>query len=180
MSKLVKNLIGDELKQRYSDVESAVWIEIVGMDGITNNLFRRALHGKQMKLEVVKTSLLRRVLADAPLKKLADKLEGPAALITGGESAVTIAKLVEEWLPKSKNLKLRGALLEGELIEEKRVGELSRMPTKRDMQARVAGMIRSPGAKLSAAILSPGGNIAGALKAMIEKLEKGEAITATA
>jgi len=52
------------------------------------------------------------------------------------------------------------------------------MPTKRDLQARVAATVRAPGAKLAAAILAGGGNIAACVKDLIEKLEKGETILA--
>jgi large subunit ribosomal protein L10 len=176
MSRLVKEMIVDELKSRYTGKDSAVWVEVVGIDGIQTNEFRRALHARKMQLEVVKTALLRRAIDDQPLGRLARELTGPAALITGGDSAVEIAKLIDEWLPRIKTLKLRGALLEGELIPASAVANLSKMPSRRDLQARVAGCVRSPGASLAAAILSGGGRAAGAIKTLIEKLEKGETI----
>jgi large subunit ribosomal protein L10 len=179
MSKPVKEMITRDLASRYAKADNAVWIEILGVDGITTNDFRRALRGKDMRLEVVKTSLLRRACAGGPLAKLADKLDGPAALVTGGESAVTVAKVLEEWLPKlPKNLKLRGAVLEGEYIDASQVGELARMPTRADLLARVMQIVITPGGKVVSAALAPGSNIAGILKTMIDKLEKGEAIAA--
>lgn len=174
MSKLIKQMISDELQSRYSTVDSAVWIDFVGVDGLTNSDFRRGLHGKKMKLEVVKTALLRRAVAGKPIAKLADAMEGPAALITGGASSVEIAKVLKDWEPKLKSLKLRGAIMEGEFIGEPAVKDLAKMPTKRDIQAQVASATLSPGSKLAGAIKSPGGRIAGAIKALIEKLEKGE------
>lgn len=173
MSKLVKSLITDELQSRYTQMDSALWVEILGVDGITTNDFRRALHKKAMKLEVVKNALLRRACGEGPLAPLAKTLAGPAALITGGESVIEAAKVVEEWQPKMKGLRLRGALLEGQLIDEKMVQGLAKMPTKRDLQGQVAAAARSPGAKLASAILAPGGAIASCLKSLMEKLEKG-------
>ncbi len=172
MSKPVKELITRELASRYGQATNAVWVELVGVDGITTNEFRRALRGRHMRLEVVKTSLLRRAVSGAPLGRLAEALTGPAALITGGESAVEVAKVLEEWLPKLPQLKMRGALLDGEFLDASRVKDLSRMPSKRDMQGRVVGCVRAPGANLAAALLSGGGRIAGCLKALIEKLEQ--------
>jgi len=172
MSKPVKELITRELASRYGQATNAVWVELVGVDGITTNEFRRALCGKHMRLEVVKTSLLRRAVSGAPLGRLAEALAGPAALITGGESAIDVAKTLEEWLPKLPQLKLRGALLEGEFIDGSRVKDLSKMPSKRDLQGRVVSCVRASGANLAGALLAGGGGIAGCLKALIEKLEK--------
>ena len=174
MSKLIKQMIADELQSRYGATDSAVWIDFFGVDGLTNSEFRRNLHSKQMKLEVVKTALLRRAVAGKPIARLADAMEGPAALITGGTSSVEIAKVLKTWEPKLKNMKLRGAVMEGEFIGEPAVKDLAKMPTKRDVQGQIASAILSPGAKLASAINSPGGRIAGALKTLIEKLEKGE------
>ncbi len=179
MSKLVKDMITSELRARYGQLSSALWLEILGVDGITTNRFRGALRTKDMHLEVVKNSLFRRAVGDGPLKPLAQALRGPAAIVIGGDSLIDVAKLIEEWLPKAKGVRLRGAVLEGEWLDESRVAGLSKMPTKCDLQARVAAIILSPAAKLAAAIDASGANVAGCLKTLIDKLEKAEALTAT-
>ena len=175
MSKLVKDLITKELRTRYGELDSALWIEMVGIDGITTNEFRRELHAKSIRLEIIKNSLLRRAVSDRPLGVLARELTGPTALVTGGESLVDVAKVIEPWLPKLKGrLKVCGAVLEGEYLDAQAAAGLAKMPTKREMHGRVAGVIRSPGANLAAAVLSGGARIAGCVKTLIEKLEKEE------
>ncbi len=175
MSKPIKDMITAELKSRYGDKSSALWIEMIGVDGITTNNFRRGLHAKQMRMEVVKNALFRRAVAGGRLSRLADELNGPAALLTGGDSLIEVAKLVEQWAEKVPQIKLRGAVLEGEFLDGKAVTGLSKMPTRADLQARIAGAVRAPGANLSAAILSGGARIASCIQSLIEKLEKGEA-----
>jgi len=180
MSKMVKEMITRELASRYADTDNAVWVELVGVDGITTNNFRRDLRDRDMRLEVIKTSLLRRACADGPLAPLADCLAGPAALVTGGDSAVEIAKLLDDWRPKfpKNTFRLRGAMLDGEYLDEQSAQGLSKMPTRVDLQARIVGIALAPGGNLVALTLAGGGNIAGCLKTMIEKLEDGEEIVA--
>ncbi len=179
MSKLVKDLITKELASRYAETENAVWIQLVGVDGNTTNAFRSELRGQQMQMEIVKNSLFRRAVAERPLATLAAALEGPAALVTGGETAIDVAKLLDKWAPKfpKDSYRLRGAVLEGEYLDENRAKDLHKMPTRQDVQAQIAGQILSPGGKVAGAILSGGGNIAACIKAMIQKLEDGEEIT---
>lgn len=182
MSKLVKEMITRDLASRYSDKDNAVWVEIVGVDGNTTNEFRRDLRSRQMHLEIIKTSLFRRACAEGPLAPLADRVSGPAAVVTGGESAIDVAKLLDNWAPKfpKNSFRLRGAVLEGEFIDEAQVQTLHKMPTKQDLQAKLVGVFLSPGSNAVSAILSGGSNIAGCLKTMIDKLEKGEEIKASA
>lgn len=182
MSKPVKEMITQELAGRYGQQSNAVWVELVGVDGITTNAFRRDLRARQMRLEVIKTSLFRRACADGPLAPLASALSGPAALVTGGESAIEIAKFLDEWVPKfpKDSFRLRGAMLEGELLDERRAQGLSKMAGKADLQARIVSIVLSPGANVVAAALSGGRNVAGCLKTLIEKLEQGEEIRKSA
>jgi large subunit ribosomal protein L10 len=174
MSKPIKDMLTRELTERYAALDNALLVELVGADGVTTNQFRRELRNRRMRLEIVKNALFRRALASAPLARLAEAMTGPCALITGGESVTDAAKLVEEWQPKLAGLKLKGALLDGELVGRGQVDQLSRMPTKRDMQSRIAALALAPGGKLAAAVLSGGGRIAACLKTIIERHEKGE------
>ena len=176
MSKFVKDQITEELASRFEGHESAVWVQIVGVDGNTTNSFRRDLHAHQMQMEVVKNSLFRRAVHEGPLARLAKEMDGPSAVIVGGESPVAIAKALKSWFEKMPGLKVRGALMEGEYLDERACVTLDKMPTKRDLQGKIAACALAPGAKLAGAIRGPGGAIAGCLKAMIEKFEKGEAI----
>lgn len=177
MSKMVKDLMTEELQSRYSDQSNAVWIELVGLDGNSTNEFRRALRGHEMRLEVVKTSLFRRAVKDRPLEPLGERLSGPASLVTGGETAIDVAKVLDEWLPKlKKNLTLRGAVLEGEFIDEEGVKTLHKMPSRVDLQAKIVGIVMAPGRNVVGAAVAPGRNVMGCVKAMIDKLENGEEI----
>ena len=71
-------------------------------------------------------------------------------------------------------LRVRGAVLEGEYLDEQRVKSLASMPSKRDLQGRIVQIMLTPGGRLVGAMLSGGSNLAGCLKALIEKLEKSE------
>lgn len=180
MSKLVKDMMISDLNGRYGELDSAVWVELVGADGNTTNEFRGELHKHEMQIEVVKTALFRRAVTDCKLEPLGNVITGPSAIVSGGESAIDISKVLDDWLEKIEGLKVRGAVLEGEFLDEKQCETLSKMPTKRDLQAKVVGVVNSPGANLMGAVAGPGRMVLGCVKAMIGKLEDGEEITKVA
>ncbi len=179
MSKLVKNLLAEELRIRFAPSDGALWIDTTGVDGITSNLLRRELRSKNMRAEVVKNSMFRRAVAGGRLSPLAERLVGPATLVVG-ESLPEVARVIESWIAKAPAIKLRGAVLEGDYLDERAVVGLSKLPSKREVQGQVVAAALSPGAKLAAAMLAPGANLAGCLRALIEKLEKAEAGPAAA
>jgi large subunit ribosomal protein L10 len=179
MSKPVKEMLTRELVTRYGQATNAIWVEMVGVDGITTNAFRRDLRARHMRLEVVKTALLQRACRDGPLARLAAALSGPAALVTGGESAIDVAKVLADWLPKLQTkLRVRGAVLDGEYLDEPRAKELAKMPSKHDLQARLVLIILTPGGRVAGSLLSPARRVAGCVQALVKKLEKDESSAA--
>ncbi len=173
MSKYVKDLLTKELHDRYNTLDSVLWIDMTGAGGVVTNQFRADLHTKNMRAEIVRNALFKRACGEGPLGTLADSLSGPSMLVSGGESLIDIAKVVDDWAGKIPSLSLRGAVLEGEYIGEDRVESLAKMPTKSELQGTIASIILSPGGNLAAAVLAGGSNIAGCLKTLIEKLEEG-------
>ncbi|MBC7771660.1 MAG: hypothetical protein H7210_04120, partial [Pyrinomonadaceae bacterium] len=74
-------------------------------------------------------------------------------------------------------LEVKGAILDGELFSgAKGVKELSKYPTREEGIAQIVTLIVSPAKKLMAQIKGPGSGVAGIIKAIETKLEKGEAI----
>jgi large subunit ribosomal protein L10 len=180
MSRQVKNLVVDELQKRYGGVDSALVVRVIGLDAVTNNGLRRRLHGKKIELHVVKNSLARVALKGKPLEPLANALDGPVAVVTGGDSIIDVAKELVTLLKDKQygKLELQFGVIEGdrELIPVERI---AKMKGRREMHADIAGCAVSPGRKLAGCIAGPAGRIAGCLKAIVEKGEKAGSEPAT-
>ena len=181
MSKPVKNLITQDYQQRFENVSGAVLIDIRGIESNNNNVLRSRLGGKQIKITVVKNSLARLAFKDTVLEPLDSLLEGSNAMVypTDGEStAVSVARELIEYVKENKDTKLqfKGAILDGILFGPEGVEALSKYPTKDEAQAQVVQLLLSPAQNLAGAILGPGRGVASLVKAIEEKLEKGEEI----
>lgn len=175
MSRRVKDLIAKELQARYAEVGSAVLVDPTGIDAITTNEIRRDLRGRSIRMQVIKNSLARRALAGGPLAPLAPLLVGPNALVTGGESIIDAAKAIVAWNKKIGLLKIRGGLLEGQVLDASGATALAAMPGRRELHQQVAGLALSPGRRLAAAILGPGGIVAGCIQALVDRQSEAQA-----
>ena len=174
MSKFVKGLIESELKQVIKDneLQEFVVVSIMGIGGVDNNVLRGELKQKGIYVSVVKNSLFRRALNSFAMDAAQEIFNGPCAVVYGGDSIVDVAKAVDDWSKKSKKLDIKGAYLDGNVLDANKAVALAKMPTRKELQAQVAGTIKSPASKLAGAIAGPASLIAGCVKTVIENAEK--------
>ena len=105
-------------------------------------------------------------------------LTGPCAFVSGGPSPVDTAKELLRLAKEYPAFQLRSGMVEGE-AEVFSIEEISKRRSRTELQGDIIMLAVSPARRI-AGCLNMGGKIAGCLKAMIGKLEKGEAITKVA
>ena len=76
MSKYVKNLITENLRQRLKNVNDALLVNMVGLTANANNRLRGELAGKNVNVIVVKNSLAARATTGTPLEPMFQGLTG--------------------------------------------------------------------------------------------------------
>lgn len=173
MSKFVKNLQIDDVKQKLNGVNDALLVSITGLDAIKNQSLRAKLRAKNMHLMMVKNSLARRATEGSPLAAAFEQAEGSLAIIWGGTDIVALAKEVVA-LADDKAMapfEARGGVVDGQRIGAAQVKDVSKWPTREEVLSKIAGQILGPGAQLAALLLGPGGTVAGQIKSIADKEE---------
>lgn len=178
MSKPIKNLIAESYRRRFGELDSAVLIDIRGVKSNDVNRLRAGLSENDVKVTVVKNTLARKVFQGTAMQGIEDLLDGPNSMVYGGESVVNIARQLVDLAKEIENLEFKGALMEGQVFGPDQITELSKYPTKEEAQAQAIQIVLSPGSNLAGQIVGPGRKIASLVKAIEEKLEKGETIKA--
>jgi large subunit ribosomal protein L10 len=177
MSKPIKEMIVTEYKRRFGDIESAIIIDIRGVEANDNNDLRVDLQGKDIHITVLKNRLAKTAFEGTELESLTATLSGPSALVIGGDSVVDVARNLVDWAKKIKQLELKAAVLDGELFDgADGVKRLSDYPTKEEAQATVVQLVLSPAGNLVKAATSPGSNLLGIIKEIRTRLEEGNTI----
>lgn len=173
MSYLVKNLVQNEYEKMFGDVSEFVVVDLTGVSGVDNNILRGELKKKGIRMTVVKNSLmclaLQKLGMDAACGIFA---AGPCTVAYGGDSVVDVAKEVVDWAKKIKAITPKGAYVDGTLMAGDGVKELSKMPTRVELQGQVVQLALTPGTNVAGALVGPGGVIAGCIESVIEKLEE--------
>ena len=176
MSKYVKQLLTDHLRQEWADLESALLVTVNGMTANANVRLRRELRDQDIRLLVIKNSLARRASVDSPLALALDGVKTPSAVVWGGEDIVSLAKevvrlsKVDEYAPFSPT----GGVMEGERLSMDQVLEISKWPSRKEQLSILVSQILSPGANLSSQLLAPGSALASQIEQKADSEEQPE------
>jgi large subunit ribosomal protein L10 len=181
MSKYVKNLVADDLRERLKNVNDALLVNMVGLEANTNTRLRSELRKKNIQVVVVKNSMAARATAGTPLAPMFSGLSGTSAICWGGEDIVSLAKEITKLVrdDKYKPFETRGGVMDGERLSAPQVEAVSAWPSRTEQLSILLGQILSPGAMLASQLTSVGG----ALASQIEEKSKGgeaEAVEAAA
>jgi len=174
MSRAVKQLVENELRKRYAGLENLLVVSVHGLSGTLINEVRGELRKKSIEVHVVKNRAVRRVLAGTVLEPLGAALAGPCAFVTGGPGPIETARELIRLAKDYPALELKFGFVEGE-AEVAQIEAISKRRGKAEVQGEVVMLFLSP-ARRVAGCLNLGGKVAGGIKAMIDKLEKGEEI----
>ena len=172
MSKRVKNLIAAELEKRLTGADSVIIVDYSGINANDTNKIRGGLRKKNVQLTVIANAQGRKALEKVGLKAGTELLLGTNAFVYGGESVVDAVKELLVQAKDVANLKIKGSVVEGKLLDTKATEALAKLPGRKELLSGIATLAVSPGRKLAGQIVGPGRNIAGVIKAVIEKKEK--------
>jgi len=171
MSKVIKGMMIDEIRQSIGECRDVIVIDMSKLDGVADNKFRLAMHKKGINLLQVKNSLAKRALADTGFTALDKSLLGPSTLVWGADDIVALSKEITKWLKDLKKLEIKGGSAGGEAIDAAGVESLSKSPGRAELLSIISGQILAPGAKLSSQLLAMGGKVASQVKKIADKEE---------
>ena len=174
MSKYVKNLITDNLRERLKNVNDALLVNMVGLSANVNNRLRGELAGKNVNVIVVKNSLAVRATAGTPLEPMFHDLTGTSAICWGSEDIVSLAKEIARLVKDEKNkpFEARGGVMDGERISADQVAQVATWPSRLEQLSILMGQILSPGANLASQLESAGAALASQIEQKSEGAEE--------
>jgi large subunit ribosomal protein L10 len=174
MSKLVKNMMMQDLQSRLQDVGEVFVISLGQLDAQKTTELRLALRKKNISLQLVKNNLARRALAESPLAPALENLGGMLALCWGGEDVVDLAKELNRFTGEAgfEAIECRGGAMDGTQLEPEDLKRVAKWPSRLEQLSILSGQLCSVGSTISGQLLGGGGTLAGQLASRIDDLEK--------
>jgi large subunit ribosomal protein L10 len=177
MSKVVKELELNALRESFGQVRDLVLLSISGLDSLGTATLRTNLRKKKIRLQVVKNTLCRRIMEESGISipKESPVWNGPLALAWGSGSIAEISREIEGELKNPKlekmykdKVKLKGAVADCQPIT---FDEALKMPTREEAIAGVLAALLGPAGSIAGSLTGPVSQVASQIQTISEKTE---------
>lgn len=137
----------EAVKEKIAKAKVAIVTENKGLSVEKITKLRRELQQQNGDYAVVKNTLAKIALKGTEFEPLAELLTGPVVLALGYEDQVSPAKVIAQFTKDKANaekLAVKGGCLDGALLTAKDVQDLSNLPSKEELYAKMLGCVNSP------------------------------------
>ncbi|MBM3987234.1 MAG: 50S ribosomal protein L10 [Planctomycetes bacterium] len=146
MPNLVNNLIASEYDGLLSKAEGVLVISLGRVTVKELEPLRNKLAKDGARVRMVRTSLLRRAMAEKGFEASAEMLAGNTGIVYGAlEATIAAAKLLTSpEVKKPGKITLRGAIFDGGLLGPKDALALADLPDKQTLRSQLVGCLVGP------------------------------------
>ncbi len=176
MARIEKEAEVKRIEDKLKNSSSVVLTEFRGLDVHSLAELRRRLREKEVDYKVIKNSLARIAASNLGLDELYGYLTGPTALATAVEEIVAPAKVIFDFSKEHDALRIKGGILEGQVINADKVKTLAKLPSKEELLAKLVGNLNGSIAGLVNMLNNPLRGLVGVLTAVAD--QKGKAAEA--
>lgn len=161
-----------ELHGKMKAATIAIIAEYRGLDVATATDIRKKCRDNQVEYKVVKNTLAKRAAQGTSVEAIAESFKGPVVLVLG-QDPVTPAKVMTDFAKdREEKFQLKVAVVEGQKVDAKGIEALAKMPGINELRGMLVGMLNAPASKLARLIATPGQQLARAVDARRDQLEK--------
>jgi|SRR5690554_539305 len=171
MTREEKSQVIKDLTAELAENSNIYLADISGLDAVNTTNLRRACFKANVKLAVVKNTLLSKAMeaSDKDFGELPSTLKGNTSVMYS-ETGNAPAKIIEAFRKKSDRPLLKGAFIsEAIYIGDDQLTSLVNIKSKEEVIGDIIGLLQSPAKNVVSALKSGGGKIAGILKTLSEK-----------
>jgi large subunit ribosomal protein L10 len=171
MTREEKSVVIEELTVQLADNANIYLTDISGLDAATTSRLRRACFKSNIKLAVVKNTLLEKAMeaSDRDFGELNTTLKGNTSVMYS-ETGNAPAKVIKEFRKKSDKPVLKGAFIEETVyIGDDLLDALVDIKSREELIGEIVGLLQSPAKNVISALKSSGETIAGIVKTLSER-----------
>jgi len=134
---------------------------------------RSTLRPLNAEFRVAKNTLTRIAAEQVGIDVMQPVLEEPTALVFAFEDIVSVSKAVNDFVRTSRVLKVRGGVLQNQLLNAEDVEAIATLPSKQELQGKLLGLFVSPMSRTVGVLSGPSRSLAYLVNARAAQLGGG-------
>lgn len=164
-----KKLVVAEIKEKLEKAKSVTFVDYRGLTVEEDTKMRKEFRENGAEYKVYKNRLMLLALNELGITGAEKYLEGTSAVVFGYNDEVAQAKIVCDYVEKTKKLSIKFGLLNGQSVESKDIEALAKLPSKEVLVAKLLGTLMAPISGLARVLNAPTQGLAIALNAIATK-----------
>ena len=171
MTREDKLTVIQDLTSQLSENATIYLADISGLDADTTSNLRRACFRANIRLSVVKNTLLAKAMeaSEKDFGELPEILKGNTSLMFS-EVSNAPAKLIKAFRKNSDKPILKGAFIEEAIyVGDNQLDSLVNIKSKEEVIGDIIGLLQSPAKNVISGLKSGGGKLAGIIKTLSER-----------
>ena len=159
----------DELTEKLERAKGVYLTDYIGLNVQDITDLRRKFYENDVEYLVTKNTLLKIAANNSNLNDLDSVLNGSTAVAFSYEDPTSPARVIKKFTKDNELPKVKGIVIDGELIDGSEFDRIANLPTKEESLAKFVALLQSPLLKLIWALKSPMSDMTNMLNNLKEK-----------
>ena len=167
MDRAQKTALAGTVKEQFDKMTSVVLLDFKGLNVEAVTKLRNEFRKQGVEYKVIKNTLIRQAIKDQPWAEAFGKsLVGMTGVAFSFEDPSAAAKIVKAFRKDNEKLKVKGGLVDGQIVAADRVEtDLANMPGKDELRAQLLATLQAPLVQFVQLLQAPAQNLVYVLKA---------------
>ena len=139
-----KQAIVEALAERIKNAEAGVLVDYKGITVAEDTALRTELRKEGVEYTVVKNTLTRKALDKLGMNELDSVLNGTTSLATSADPIAPFRIITEYSKKLGDRFNIKAAFMDGKVLNEAEIAEMSALPSKDALYAKVLGTMIAP------------------------------------
>ena len=148
VSRQIKEELLRDLSKELSEADSAVVVDFKGLDVPKATELRRKIRVAEGRYRVVKNRIATRAVKETVFEGLTEYFNGTTAIAYTADDPIALTKALVGFSKTTPELKVKAAVVQGQLIQPNQVSDLAAMPSKDELYAKLLMLLQAPPTQL--------------------------------
>jgi large subunit ribosomal protein L10 len=172
IGKTCKEQMIKELSATLKEGKSIFVTDCAGLSVSELSKLRSSLKTSKVKYLIVKNSMGKLALKNMKGDAMIPMVEGTTGLAVGGPDPIAASKTLVKFSKDSGKLKIKGAMLDGKVLSEGEIKEISLLPSREVLLARAFGAMKAPISGFATVLKGTINKVVYAIEAIRKKKDK--------
>lgn len=143
------------LREEFGQYNGYIFTDYRGMTVAQITELRNTLRKNDAQYRVIKNRYAKLAFKELGANVADDQLTGPTAVaLAKGDESNVVAKAVFDAIKNGAPMQVKGALVNGEVMDAAQIEAFSKLPTRLELIASLMGTMKAPVQKLAATLLA--------------------------